>query len=173
MSLDGFISGPEDDMEWVFKYGDASPLVDDVIETTGALLVGRRSYDVGNKVGQAAGAQKPYGGAWTGPQFVLTHTPADTPPDPTVTFLSGDVRTAVARALRAAAGKNVVVIGANVAKQCLIEGLVDEILVHIAPVLLGDGIRVFATPGGPRVELARMDVAPSGQVTDLRFQVVK
>jgi dihydrofolate reductase len=93
-------------------------------------------------------ARKVYGGAWTGPQFVLTHRPPGREEDPTVTFLSGDIRIAVTRARTAANGKNVVLIGASVARQCIDAGLVDEILVHLVPLLLGDGVRCSRSKKG-------------------------
>ena len=77
--------------------------------------------------------------------FLLTHRPLE-PPDPEVTILSGDIGEAVATALDAAGGKNLEILGADVASQCLQRGLVDEILVYVLPVLLGDGIR-FSSPG--------------------------
>ncbi len=82
------------------------------------------------------------------PFFVLTHEPPD-PPDPGITFLSGDIGEAVATALAAAGGKNLEILGADVAGQCLRRGLVDEILVYVMPVLLGDGTRFSprASPG--------------------------
>jgi hypothetical protein len=71
MSLDGFIAGPDDAMDWVFEYVEPSAANDEVIKTTGAMPGGRRSYDVGKRdAGKESGA--PYGGAWTGPVFVLT-----------------------------------------------------------------------------------------------------
>jgi hypothetical protein len=71
MSLDGFIAGPDDAMDWVFEYVEPSAADDEVIKTTGVMLGGRRSYDVGKRdAGKESGA--PYGGAWTGPVFVLT-----------------------------------------------------------------------------------------------------
>jgi hypothetical protein len=87
--------------------------------------------------------------------FVLTHRPPD-PPDPDVTYLTGDIGEAVAAALEAAGGKNLEILGADVAGQCLRRGLVDEILVYVLPVLLGDGIRFYSSPG-----LARIDLEPS------------
>ncbi len=105
--------------------------------------------------------------------FVLTHEAPDDEEDPTITFLSGDVRKAVATALEAARGKNVLVIGANVARQCIEEGLVDEILVHLAPLLLGDGVRLFDRPGAAPVDLETTSVTQAGQLANLRFRVVK
>jgi dihydrofolate reductase len=89
----------------------------------------------------------------SGPVFVLTHERPDAP-DPAVTFLTGDIGEAVAAALGAAGERNLEILGADVAGQCLRRGRVDEILVYALPVLLGDGIR-FSSPG-----LARIDLEP-------------
>ena len=114
----------------------------------------------------------PYGGAWNGPILVLTHHPPATSQDPAITFISDDIGAAVAAAVGAAGGRNVVVFGANVARQCIDAGLLDEILVHVAPVLLGDGVRVFESPGAGRaIDLERISVEEWGQVTTLRFRV--
>jgi len=172
MSLDGFIAGPHDAMEWVFDYTEPSDAVDEVIRTTGALLIGRRSYYVGRREEQIAAASEPYGGAWSGPQFVITHEPPEPADDPSVTFVSGDLSEAVEQALRAADGKNVVLIGATVARLAIDQGLVDEIVVHLAPILLGEGVRLFER-SGPPVKLERTSIAGSGQVADLWFRVLK
>ncbi len=148
-------------------------IMDEVIRTTGAVLAGRRSYDAGRRNGQRAEFSKVYGGAWTGPQFVLTHRLPDTAEDPTITFLSGDIHGAVTTALHAAKGQNVVVIGANVAQQCIHAGLVDEILVHLAPVLLGDGVRLYGGPWTLPIDLETTSITQSGQLTNLRFRVVR
>jgi dihydrofolate reductase len=73
----------------------------------------------------------------------------------------------------AAEGKNVVIFGAHVAQQCVREGLLDEIVIHLAPVLLGDGVRLFAASDGKPVALRRTTLAESGQITELRFSVLK
>ncbi len=152
MSLDGFIAGPDDAMDWVLRYAEPNVAVDEVIRTTGAVLAGKRSYDVGTRERPRAELREVFGGRWTGPQFVLTHEAPHAPEDSTITFLSGDARDAVARALDAAGGKNVLVIGANIAEQCIDEGLIDEILIHLAPVLLGDGVRLFGRPGTASID---------------------
>jgi dihydrofolate reductase len=105
---------------------------------------------------------------------VRAHAPApDETADDRVTFLSTPLGEAVTTARAAADGDNVVIFGANLAQQCLREGLLDEIVIHLAPVLLGDGIRLFAAPGGKPVALRRTTLAAAGQITDLRFNVVK
>jgi dihydrofolate reductase len=166
MSLDGFIAGPGDTMDFVFDFlaPDAFP---EVVAATGAMLVGRRTYEVGKRLAGGT-TDRTYEG---GPQFVLTHEPPD-PPDPAVTFLTGDIAEAVATARSAAGGKNLEILGADVAGQCLRRGLIDEILVYVLPVLLGDGIR-FSPPGLARIDLEPVSSTRSGAVTILRFRVRK
>ena len=108
---------------------------------------------------------------FSGPVFILTHRPPESPA-PGVTYLSGDIGDAVATALDAAGDKNLEILGADVAGQCLGRGLVDEILVYVLPVLLGDGIR-FSAPGLARVDLEPVSSARSGDATILRFRVRK
>ncbi len=179
MSLDGFITGPDDSMDWVFdswrmdgsnvESGFGSALADEIVATTGAVLAGRRWFDIATA--RFNGVDGIYGGAWSGPVFVLTHRPPDGAHHPAITFLSGDVSNAVSTALAAAAGKNVELFGASIPKQCLRAGLLDQIVVHLAPVLLGDGIRFFEDPGGEPIKLERMAVDGSGRLTDLRFGI--
>jgi dihydrofolate reductase len=173
MSLDGFIAGPGHAMDWVFDFvaPDAFP---EIAAATGAMLVGRRTYEVGKRMeaGKERGsASRGETYPFAGPVFVLTHAPPD-PPDAAVTFLTGDIGDAVARARGAAGGKNLEILGADVAGQCLRRGLVDEILVYVLPVLLGDGIR-FSSPGLARIDLEPVSSTRSGAVTLLRFRVRK
>jgi dihydrofolate reductase len=167
MSLDGFTAGPDDAMDWIFDFVAAGDFPE-IMAATGAMLIGRRTYEVGKRM-----AEQGTGGDYDGgPGFVLTHEPPD-PPDPKVTFLSGDIGEAVAAALRAAGGKNLEILGADVTGQCLRRGLVDEILVYVLPVLLGDGIRFFSPPGLGRIDLEPLGSTRSGAVTVLRFGVRK
>jgi dihydrofolate reductase len=82
------------------------------------------------------------------------------------------VRDAVATALTAADGRDVLLLGANVVDQCLGAGLVDEILIHLVPELVGDGVRLFDAPT-LRASLETLDVSTSGQVVNLRLRVEK
>jgi len=168
MSLDGFIAGPADAMDWMLGFGEENDEVNELIKRIGAVLSGRRTYDVG------AGQQRPefrqpYGGAFSGPIFVLTHNP---PQDPHVTFLSGDIRPAVERAAEAAGDNYLVIFGADVARQCIEARLVDEVLIHVVPVLLGDGVRLFSKQGGEPVHLELAGISRNNQVTNLRLSVV-
>ena len=99
----------------------------------------------------------------------LAREPPDKP-DPNVIFLTCEIAEAVATALSAAGGKNLEILGADLASQCLQRGLVDEILVYVLPVLLGDGVR-FSTPTVRRIDLEPFSNTQSGAVTMLRFRV--
>ena len=172
MSLDGFIAGPGDSMDWgPTRIADfvAPDDVAVIAAATGAMLIGRRTWEVGDRMeaDEPGSADYPF----SGPMFVLTHEPPE-PPEPEVTYLTGDIREAVATALDAAGGKDLEILGADVAGQCLQRGLVDEILVYVMPVLLGDGIR-FSPPGLPRIDLEPISSTRSRDATILRFRVRK
>jgi dihydrofolate reductase len=169
-SLDGFIAGPDDSMAWTKGVEDGpNPMVDDVMANLGAVLVGRRTWGPG---GTEEGSGL-YGDAWSGPIFVLTHhVPAPGEPghgDPWATFLDLPLADAVATALDAAGGKDVNLIGADVATQCVDAGLVDEVILHVAPVLLGDGTRLFSRPG-PHVRLDWVEQTAAGGCANLRLR---
>jgi dihydrofolate reductase len=169
MSLDGFIAGVGGDMAWLTEHlGAPNPEIDELMAGIGALLIGKRTF-TGDDPNKGTDAEGAFGGRWHGPSIVLTHDPPTTSNDPDVTFV-GDLETAVRVAKDAAGGRYVNVLGANVAGQCLEAGLLDEILVLIAPVLLGDGTRLFQHPGGTNVRLEPIDPHRAGP-TSLWFRV--
>lgn len=168
MSLDGFIAGPGDEMGWAFGAQPGSgETIDAIVRSTGALLVGRRTQDVEDR-------EQPgfYGGAFSGPFFVLRHDPPDTPPmvkGVTGRFIDAGIDEAVATAREAAGGADVGVLGASVARQCLRAGLLDEIIVHVAPVLLGAGVRLLESPGMAAIQLQPVSATTDGDLTALRY----
>jgi dihydrofolate reductase len=171
MSMDGFIAGPGGDMSWLTEHLAPNPTVDEAIGKIGALLVGSRSFHGDDPYKGTEQEGEPFGGGWSGPQFVLTHHPPETPVDG-VTFV-GDLESGVAAAKGAAGQKYVNVIGADVARQCLAAGLLDELLVCIAPVLLGDGVRLLDLPGGTNVRLERLGLTHAPHATNLWLRVVR
>jgi dihydrofolate reductase len=171
MSLDGFIAGPGGDMSWLTEHLGPNPTVDELIGEIGALLVGNRTFGGDDPYkGVADREGRPFGGGWSGPQFVLTHHAPDISV-PDVTFV-GDLDSAVTAAKAAAGDKYVNVLGASIGRQCLEAGLIDEIFVCIAPVMLGDGIRLFDHPGGTDVKLERISLTHAPLATNLWFRVV-
>jgi dihydrofolate reductase len=173
MSLDGFIAGPGHSMD----FGHGRALADfvapsdfaEIAAATGAMLVGRRTWEVGERMEAEEPGSVDY--PFSGPMFLLTHRPLERP-NPAVTILTGEIGEAVATALDAAGDKNLEVLGADVAGQCLQRGLVDEILVYVLPVLLGDGIP-FSSPGLARTDLEPISSTRSHDATILRFRVRK
>ncbi len=168
MSLDGFIAGPGGDMSWLSEFLGPNPPLDDHVDDIGALLVGNRTFG-GDDPNAGTDREGAYEGAWTGPQFVLTHHPPAAAV-PGVTFVT-DLDHAVAAARAAAGDKYVSILGASVAHQCLDAGVLDEILVCIAPVLLGDGTRLFDRPGGTNVKLERISLSHGPLATNVWFRV--
>ncbi|MFF4059952.1 dihydrofolate reductase family protein [Streptomyces sp. NPDC001668] len=166
MSLDGFVAGPGHGMDWMEGVSFRPGLVEEYAVTTGAVLGGRDGWDAFPDPGAI------YGGAWQGPLFVLTHHPEDADPVAGVTFLDCDAADAVRIALKAAGGKNVEVFSPTIGRQLLERGLIDEIDLHIAPVLLGDGIRLFDNPGGVPVRLEHLNGGDGTAALNVRYRPV-
>ena len=193
-SLDGFIAGPNDGPEvpmgeggerllaWyfggdteyrlpgtemVFKVspGTAEYLLE-TSTTTGALVTGRRTFDLT----RGWGGGHPLGV----PVFVLTHSVSQewVYEGSPFTFVRDGLESAVAQAKAAAGDKDVGVIGANLVQQCIRAGLLDEIHLDLVPVLLGDGVRLFEQGIEP-IELESTRVIEGAGVTHLTFRVVK
>ncbi|MCM4082524.1 dihydrofolate reductase family protein [Paractinoplanes hotanensis] len=169
MSLDGFIAGPDGDMTWMAELPDTGPhaVADGLWQQIGSLLTGARTF-FGNDPNEGTDQEGAFGGLWSGPQFVLTHNPPDSPV-PGTTFVTG-LREAVTAARAAAGDRYVNVLGADVAAQCLTAGLLDEILVFVAPVLLGDGTPLFRHPGGRAVPLEEISSTP-GPIPSVWYRV--
>lgn len=146
------MAGPGGDMSWLTEHLDRpNPHAERLLAGTGALLVGRRTYD-GDDPNRGTDSEGAFGGQYDGPVVVLTHRPPDEVPSG-VTFVS-DLAGAVAAA-KEVAGKSIYVnvLGADVGQQCLQAGLLDEVLVFFAPVLLGAGTRMFAATTSGRIDL--------------------
>lgn len=161
MSLDGFVAGPDHGIGWAAGTSPEPGLIEEYASTTGAVLGGRNGWDA---YPDPSGI---YGGAWQGPVFVLTHHPEDATPTEGVTFLNCGPAEAVRIGLEAADGKNLEVLSADIGRQLLELDLLDEIDLHVAPVLLGDGIRLYDNPCGSPIHLA-----PASRV-NLRYRPVK
>lgn len=166
MSLDGFIAGPGDDMAWMSDFVGPNAAVGELLPQIGAAFMGHRTYQ-----GARTEEARLYGGAWTGPQFVYTRDAPETAA-PGFSYVGGGIKGAMDVARAAAGDKYVVVLGARTARACLEAGVIDELLVHVAPVLLGDGVRLFGHPGGTRVKFERVSCTHGAKVTNLWLRAV-
>jgi dihydrofolate reductase len=195
MSLDGFVSGPNDGpdnplgdggerlFDW-YRSGDTElplPGTDMVFRVSrasadhlreswtagGAMVAGRRMFDIAN-----AWHGKPPGG---GPCFIVTHSPPQewVKQGSPFIFVTDGVESAIRQAKKAAGEKNVSVGSASIAQQCIQAGLLDEIHIDLAPILLGAGVRLFDNLGATPIELESLWVVEAPRVTHLGFRVVK
>jgi dihydrofolate reductase len=143
-------------------------VLEELFTGAGAAIVGRRTFDCSEGWG--------YENPFPMPCFVLTHR-ADAElveKAPTFTFASDGIVSALTQARAVAGGKDVVIGGgASVIQQYLAAGLVDELQLHLAPVLLGAGTRLFDHLGAGPKEFERTRVIESPFVTHLRFRVVR
>jgi dihydrofolate reductase len=171
MSLDGFVAGPDDSIDWAFAFGEPTSLGDETMNRIGAILAGRRWYDLA--IERWNGVDGLYHGAYQGPVFVLTHRPPEESDSPRISFVSDGIEAAIATAQAAAGEKDVGILGPTLSRQCLRAGLLDEIVIHLAPVLLGDGIRLYGGECERQIDLQRLMLSEGQQLTDLRFRVVK
>jgi dihydrofolate reductase len=195
MSLDGFIAGPKDGPqlplgeggerlhEWVYDLAtwrkahgleggmtnrDAEVL-DEAMRDNGAIVLGRRMFDNAHGWGDNPPFHVPV--------FVLTHEARGQEVKEggtTFTFVADGIDSALDQAKAAAGDKDVAVAGgANTIQQYLGAGLIDEMQIHVAPLLLGGGVRLFDHLGTDQVELETTRVIESPAVTHLKFRVVK
>jgi dihydrofolate reductase len=195
ISLDGFVAGPNDNPEnglgdggdalfhWynsgdvtmplpgtdmVFKISRASAdLLKREWSNLGAMVAGRRMFDIAH----AWGGHPPGGG----PCFIVTHNPPQEwlKPDSPFTFVTDGVPSAVAQAKQVAGDKDVSIASASIAQQCLNAGLLDEIALDLAPVLLGGGVRLFDKLGVTPLDLESVYVVAGKDVTHLKYRVLK
>jgi dihydrofolate reductase len=182
MSLDGFMTAanrrPEEPLgdggerlhEWAFGDDERNrDYVAGAIGDLGAVIAGRVTYDASVPWW---GADGPTGPARL-PVFVVTHeAPAESPEGGVYTFVTDGIESALEQA-RAAAGDRTVTVmgGADLGRQYLAAGLVDEISVHLVPVLFGSGTRMFENPGRGHVELETAGVIETPAATHLRYRV--
>lgn len=169
ISLDGFVAGPGDAMDWAFGYGEATSLAEETMARIGAVLAGRRWYE--RAAERWDGVEGIYGGAYRGRVFVLTHRPPAEAWDPRIEFVSGGIEEALGVAQEAAGQKDVAVFGGALTRQALEVGLLDELVLHVAPVLLGGGVRLLDGLD-QKVELERVSLGEGERLTDFRFRVV-
>lgn len=187
ISLDGFIAGPDHDVRPIFGWyssGDTdfqvpgSGMVFKVSRASadllrrdwgqiGAIVTGRRDFDVSD----AWGGSSPLGV----PIFIVTHTvPQEWDKEGTpFTFVTEGIESAIEKAKRVAGDKNIGISGSKIVQQCLKAGLLDELQLHLVPILLGTGIRLFDHLDTNPIELERIEVIEGMGVTHLRFRVVK
>ena len=182
MSLDGFITaanvrpeaglgdGGERLHEWGFNSAD--PRNREIVESwagTGAVIVGRTTYDLSIPYW---GADGPMGPARV-PTIVVSHSvPQDIPDGGVYSFVNG-VEAALEKAKKAAGDKEISITGANVAQQFITLGLIDEVSIHLVPVLFGSGTPLFGDLDSKHISLEIIEVIQTAEVIHMQFRVAK
>jgi dihydrofolate reductase len=180
MSLDGYVTGPNLDrypglgeggeiiQAWVEERRAMDFAFGEERQIAGAIITSRKVYDETD--GWAA-----EGGFYRLPVFVVTHRPHDVvvKGETTFTFVTEGIRPAIEQASMAAGDKLVHLMGgASIIQQSLAAGLVDEVFLHVAPVILTSGTQLFEHLGGP-IQLDRAEVIESRHATHLRYRILK
>jgi dihydrofolate reductase len=184
MSLDGFVTAsnvrPEEPMgdggqrlhAWAFsKHERNRELLAEAVNFVGALIAGRRTYDLSDPWCGADGPARPA----RVPVFVVTHAePEEMREGGVYTLVSGGIESALEQSKAAAGDKDVAVMGgAEIGQQFIRAGLIDEISIHLVPVLFGGGTRMFEHLGGEHIRLETAGVIETPQATHLRYRIVK
>ena len=189
MSLDGYVTAPVAGIEhglgvdgealhrWVFAGNtqDDANLLRETFQATGAVIMGRRTFDVVDGP-HGWSDDMGYGGKRDGspapPNFVVTHrVPEEVRMQGAFTFVTSGISDAIELATAAAGDKDVFVMGGgNVISQCVQQGLVDELRIHLAPVVFGGGTRLFDEFGSGGIELAIAKVIDSPTATHLTYR---
>jgi dihydrofolate reductase len=178
MSLDGYVAGPNVQMEepmgeggealhdWMFDSEHPDPEAD-LFTNAGAVIIGGRTFDLGDS---HWGENPPY----HMPCFILYSEPRETitkEGGTTYTFVTDGIESALTQAQAAAGDKDIVIMGgANAAQQFINAGLVDELHIHLAHMLLGGGTRLFDTLTIKPTELEKISVGDASVVTHLKFR---
>jgi dihydrofolate reductase len=185
MSVDGFITGLDDGIDhglgvngerlhdWLRAGGvdpgshrpvdEPNATVFDEMMATGAVIVGRRTFD--------------FARGWAGdhhdavPIFVLTHAAPDEPVPGSARYVTDGIESCVAQAKAAADGRDILLHGASTAQECLRAGLLDEVELHLIPVLLGQGRRLFEDMAPEHIELELLRALSGPGVLHLRYRV--
>jgi dihydrofolate reductase len=184
MSLDGFMTagGQTGDepmgvgglrlVEWAFGDDERDrKVLADGVASTGAVIAGRRTYDTSVPWW---GADGPTGPARL-PVFVVTHgVPDETPEGGVYNFVTGGIEAALELAQQAAGDKGVTVMGgAETGQQFIRAGLVDELSIHLIPVVLGAGTRMFENIGDDHLPLENLGSVQTSDATHLRFAIAR
>jgi dihydrofolate reductase len=184
MSLDGFVTGPNEGVgnplgdddgrlhDWMFdaKTEANAEVLEEVYARTGAILMGKRMFDVG---------VEPWGDPppFERPVFVLTHEARDPMPmqgGTTYNFVTEGIEAGLEQAKAAAGEKDIGIWGgANIMRGYLNAGLLDEIQIHLIPVLLGGGVRLFEGIGPQQIELEKTRVVDTPRATHLQYRVLR
>lgn len=170
MSVDGFISDREGSLSKLYASFEPNDEINAEMAKTGAVVMGRNSFEMAEDTDSYADDYE-----FQVPLFILTHVPPSRHPKEnenlTITFITDGIENAIRQAKAAAGEKNVVVLGAGTGQQAVKAGLVDELQIGIAPVILGQGLRFFDHLEELEIELEKIRAIETAKQVEIWYKV--
>ena len=171
VSLDGFVSDRHGKLDKLYKSFKPNDEINEVMAKTGAVVMGRRTYDMADDPDAYADNYE-----FQVPIFVLTHHPPAKHPKEndnlSITFVTDGIESAVRMAKGAAGEQEVVVLGADVGQQALRANLVDELQIAFAPMLLGAGTRMFEHLEDMEIQLEKIRTIETDEQVEVYYKVI-
>lgn len=172
LSLDGYVNDRHGGMEKLYASFEPNEVIEAAMANTGAVLMGRNSFDESPDPDAYADDYE-----FQVPLFVLTHRPPAKHPKEnenlTITFVTDGIESAIQQAREAAGEKDVVVLGADVGQQLLKAKLADELQIAFAPVILGQGLRLFEHLKDHEIHLEKLRTIETAQQVEIWYRVLK
>lgn len=170
MSLDGFVNDRNEGMDNLYASFEPNEEINDMMARTGSVILGRRTFDLGEPDAYADNYE------FQVPIFVMTHHPPATHPKEngrlTFTFVSNGIESAVQQAKAAAGEKDVLILGVDIFRQALRAGLVEELQIAIAPILLGKGLRLFERLEELEIDLEKIRTIETSRQVEIWYKVL-
>lgn len=170
MSLDGFVNDRNGGMDKLYASFEPNEEINNMMARTGSVILGRRTFDLGEPDAYADNYE------FQVPIFVMTHHPPTTHPKEngqlTFTFVSDGIESAVQQAKKAAGEKDVLILGADIFRQALKAGLVEELQLALAPIILGKGLRLFEQLEDLEINLEKIRTIETSRQVEIWYKVL-
>lgn len=171
MSLDGFVNDRDGEMDKLYASFEPDEEINAIMARTGAVILGRRAFDLADADSYAADYE------FQVPIFVVTHHPPVKHPKEneqlTFTFVTDGIESAVQKAKETAGEKDVLILGVEVFRQALKAGLVEELQMAIAPIILGKGLRLFEQLEDLEIDLEKIRTIETSQQVEIWYKVMQ
>lgn len=171
MSVDGFVNDRHGSLDKLYASFEPNEEINAAMNNTGSVVMGRNSFEGAEDKDAYADNYE-----FQVPLYILTHHPPARHPkenaDLTITFVTDGIENAIRQAKSSADEKDVVVLGASTGQQALKAGLVDELQIAVAPILLGKGLRFFEHLDDLEIELEKIKTIETGRQVEIWYKVI-
>ncbi|RLQ85117.1 dihydrofolate reductase family protein [Planomicrobium sp. Y74] len=171
MSVDGFVNDRHGSLGKLYASFEPNDEINAAMSNTGSVVMGRNSFESTEDTDAYADDYE-----FQVPLYILTHHPPASHPkenaDLTITFVTDGIENAIRQAKASAGDKDVVVLGASTGQQALKAGLVDELQIAVAPILLGNGLRFFEHLDDLEIELEKIKTIETGRQVEIWYKII-